>query len=81
MLESVDTEYGGGARPSRTWQRRALHPRRRVHRVPEDGELGQLGADQSAHYWSRVHAHTDHSRLTVVRHDDRLGAAQKGLQP
>ena len=62
-----------------TWQRRALHPRRRVHRVPEDGELGQLGADQAAHHRPCMHAHTDHGRRVVMRHDHGLGTAQQGL--
>ena len=43
-------------------------PGRSVHGVPEDGELGQLGAHQAAGAVAGVDANADGHRLTVVRH-------------
>ena len=60
---------------------RALHARCRVHRVAEDAELGQLGADEAGHAGSSVQADADVDRLVVVRHPDFAAApeARKGI--
>lgn len=52
------------------WDAGALHPRRRVHGVPKEGELGQLGADKSRHAWPGVHPDTDLDCAAIVGHED-----------
>mmetsp|Transcript_9347 Transcript_9347/g.25167 ORF Transcript_9347/g.25167 Transcript_9347/m.25167 type:complete len:200 (-) Transcript_9347:1300-1899(-) len=57
----------------------ALHPAGCVHRVPKDGELGQLGADESADHVSRVQPHSNTHRLLCVWHLDLLCHFQQRL--
>ena len=56
-----------------------LHSRRRVHCVPEDAELGQLGSDEARDNRTSVDAHSHPAGLAIVGHDDCLGTPQKSL--
>ena len=62
-----------------TWLGSALHPRGGVHRVPKDGELGQLCPNEPRNHRPGVHPDTDTSGLAIMRHHDGLGTAEEGL--
>ncbi len=56
-----------------TWTACALHARGGVHGVPEEGELGQLGAHEPRHAGPRVQPDADADHLVVVGHAHLFG--------